>query len=130
MTGVQTCALPISVLLAHKIYDQVTGVVGRQRNEDLPLGMRDDVGIGQLARALLDPPLAEGQKLRQPAIGGAVGGEAEKGRAVLEDEAAADDQADLRFLRCLVRADDAVETPAPAAAGSACPPRTARRGAS
>src|SRR5215472_19252600 len=56
--------------------------------------MRNDVGVVEVTFAFGCAALAEGQELRQPAIGGAVFGKGEKARAVAQIEAAADDEAE------------------------------------
>ncbi len=56
------------------------------------------VGAAQLALTLGRPPAAHGQQTRQPAIGGAVGRQAQQARPVGQVEPAADHQPDTGAL--------------------------------
>ena len=72
------------------------GGLGWQHDDDLPLAVRDHIGVVEMAFALGRAALAEGQQPRQPAIGGAILGIGEQARAVAQIEAAPDDEADAR----------------------------------
>jgi len=82
-------------------------LVRRQHDEDLPLAMRRDIGVVEMAFAFRGAPLAEGQQTGQPAIGGAVFGKGEEAGAVGEVEPHADHQADADCLRRVMGAHDA-----------------------
>ena len=70
----------------------------RQDDKNLPGPGLGHIGPGQVAFALRRPPASHGQQLRQPAIGGPVGREAQQARAVLEIEPGAHHQPDAGLL--------------------------------
>ncbi len=79
-------------------------VIGRQGQQDLPGAARENaadqqIGAGQMARTLRRAPFAQGQQLRQAAIGGAAGRQADQRGAVGEVEAGADEKPDAGGLR-------------------------------
>ncbi len=84
-------------------------VLGRQRDEDLPLGVARDVVEIKRALAFFGAPLPEREQPRQPAIGRAVAREAQEARRILQVEARADDKAQAHLLGCHMRAHDAGE---------------------
>ena len=79
----------------------------RQHDQSLALCMGLHVAPCESALALGSAPPPDGQKARKPPVGGAVGGQAERARPVLEVEAGADDQGDAATARCGVGAHDA-----------------------
>ena len=49
-------------------------LVGRQRDQHLAVGGREDVGEAELAFAFPAPAVAGGEQAAEPAVGGAGGG--------------------------------------------------------
>ena len=78
-----------------------------QEDHDLAAGVGEHVRAPKITRPLGRPPLAQGEKAREPAVGGPVGGEAQQPGAVREVEPGADEQADAGRLGRLVRPDHA-----------------------
>src|SRR4029077_15479301 len=81
--------------------------LGRQDDDDLPVAVRDQIGIIEMALAFGGTALAEGQYPREPAIAGPIRRDVEETPAVGEIEPAADDKADPDFLRRMMRPRDA-----------------------
>ena len=81
--------------------------LGGQGHHNLTLAVRDDIGVVEMTFAFGRAALAEGQKSREPAIGGAIRGVGEKARAVAQIEAAPDDEANPNLLCRMMRAHDA-----------------------
>ena len=76
----------------------VPRAVGRQGDDDLAVAMVEQVGQRDIAFPLGRAPPSQRQQLRQPPIGGAVGGQAQNRRRVGEIEPRADHQPDARRL--------------------------------
>jgi hypothetical protein len=78
-------------------------ILGGQDNDDLPIAVRCDIGIIEMAFALRRAPPAAGQQAREAAVGGTILRIGEQARAVAQIEADADDEPDTDGLRRLMR---------------------------
>ena len=78
--------------------ESFVGRVGRDGDEALAFAIREQLGEAQVTFAFLCAPLAVGQKLRQPAIGGAVGRIDQHARRIEKVEPRPDDEAHAHIL--------------------------------
>ncbi len=88
---------PAAFADCHSCFPPVPAV-GRQGDEDLPLGMAGDIGEREHALSLGGAALAAGQQAAEAAIGGAVGRQCDEARGVGEIEAGADDELETDLL--------------------------------